>query len=85
MSDESQSRAKRWQILTTVSFVLVVGALEIYRALHPDPYNQQAVTDVTYHPLAYAIGSITPLIIAAPIAYWMFGRVFRRIEAKRAN
>jgi hypothetical protein len=80
---KSNLRTKRFQILATVLCVVVLGALQIHTALNPDPRDRQAVIDVTYHLFASALGSVFPLIVMAPIGYWISGRIFRRFEARR--
>jgi hypothetical protein len=69
---------KRIQILAAVSWVVLYGAWSIYTSLNPDPRDLQAVADVRYHPLASALGALTPSIVLAPIVYWMFGLALRQ-------
>src|SRR5262249_17023946 len=77
---DDPSKAKRIQIIAAVSWVVIIGAWSLQRALNPDPLDLQAVVDVKTHPIASALGALLPSIILASFAYWTCGLVLRHLS-----
>jgi hypothetical protein len=74
----SRSQIRLAQISAATLWVLCVGGLAINRAFHPNPYDFQALADLTYHPIASALGALAPSVVLSPLAYWWSGVVIRR-------
>jgi len=64
-----------WRTKAIYIGVFGFGGLQVYRTLHPNPYNLQWVADVRYHPAAPVIGAMTPVLLGAPLLYWILGKV----------
>jgi hypothetical protein len=78
-------RIQSQQIIMTALFMLVVGGLAVYEALHPSRSNYdylQLVANLNAHPIASVFGALLPAVILSPLAYWMFGWILRRNAAR---
>lgn len=80
--DSALSRSapnRRVQIIIAMSMVAVSAVWPLVRTFNPDPRDAQAILQIIAHPWASALGSLTPSIICAPVAYWFAGHVLRWI------
>ena len=73
---------KRLQIITTLTFVLISGAMAVKRALNINhiPFDDLPVS--MDHLVGPVSGALAPSIILAPVAYWMLGKIFRRLAVR---
>jgi hypothetical protein len=65
--------SKKQRIFFVVSLSLLLSGMAAWRALTPNPDNEQAVLDVETHPVASAVGAAIPSLLLAPFAYWFSG------------
>lgn len=73
---------RRLQLILTLGVVLCSAGLAMYTTLNPPLDNQEAQISLSIHPVASIAGALLPTLIIVPIAYWMFGRISRRIAAR---
>ena len=68
-------QTKLLQILITVTMVAGIGAQQIYFELSSTRFEP--------HPIASLLGRLAPLLVIAPVGYWMMGRMLRRNFMRR--
>ena len=73
---------KHYQIVLTISVMLVLGWFAVHGTLNPAPHDSQARVDLAYHPIASILGALIGTVILAPFVYWMLGWILRRSAAR---
>src|SRR5262249_19705987 len=63
-------QTKLHQVLFTVVLVACIGAQQVYFELNSARFEP--------HPVAAILGRLFPLLVIAPLGYWMLGRMLRR-------
>ena len=75
---EFQDLRPRSRKLLALGIFIVVGSLLVFRALHPDPRDVQAIHDIRFDPVTSMAGAITPAFIIALVAYLFLEWLSRR-------
>lgn len=76
---------KKFQITLTATILILSAYHAVDRTMNPKADDLQGRLDLYYHPIASILGSLLPTIIIAPLAYWVFGRISRRVAAHYAT
>jgi len=77
----SHNQIRLFQVAAAVIWIAIVGGMNVIRALNPNVQDFQAVADVTYHPIASAMGALFPSVVLALPVYWGAGIFLRRLSA----
>jgi hypothetical protein len=71
--------SKRYRLMVTLSAMFVIGWLSLRETLDPTSFDrQQLLVNLEAHPLDNILGGLIPVIVLAPLGYWLYGWALRR-------